>query len=271
MASPTFDGAATATASTNATATATLTSTAANDVIVVIAYNEANVAPGAAVASVTASGLSFVQRSVSNGSSKGSLEVWWAPAALPLTAKAIAVSWVPNYDDACVIAWAINGCNIASPWDPNVGLPVKGSSSSGAPSLSGVNTTNANDLLINLAANMTASLSEPSGWTGRDQVGNGGGINTANLYSASLSVSSPQSGLSAAWSGLFTGNAGENIIDALTAGAAASSKSFFFGPFLGLAPIPLGPAAAIGASALRLARRNPTLRRRDIARRLLGG
>jgi hypothetical protein len=266
MASPTFDGAATATASTNATATATLTSTAANDVIVVIAYNEANVAPGAAVASVTASGLSFVQRSVSNGSSKGSLEIWWAAAAAPLTAEAIAVSWVPNYDDACVIAWAINGCNTASPWDPNGGLPAKVSSSSGAPSQSGINTTNSNDLLINAVGNMIASLTQPSGWTGRNQVGNGGGINTANLYSASLSVSSPQSGLSAAWTGSFSGNAGENILDALTAGSpAASGKSFFFGPFLGIAPIPLGPAATIAASALL--RKNPTLRRRT----LLGG
>ena len=218
MASPTLDGNATG-KSTNANATVSLTTTLSNDIIVVMAYNEAASGGGVAVSSVTAAGLTFTQRSISNASTHGSLEVWWAPSTGILTAETITVAWSGTFDDSAILAFGVNGCNLTNPWDGNGALPAKASfNGTGTPSVTGVSTTSSSDHLISGSGNVFGTLSMPSGWTTPIQIGNGGGANGASIWASTLAVSSPQSGQTVTWSGSTFGNGGETIVDALKSG-----------------------------------------------------
>jgi hypothetical protein len=279
MPAPTVDGSSHGVSTSPASCTATLTTTQADDIIVIMAYNEfQNSGAGAAVASVTGAGLTFAQRSHSNSSAHGSMEWWWAHAPSPLTAQVFTVAWAAAYDDAIIFAYGINGCgNLAAPFDPNVSLPAIESFPGGGlsnPSLSGVSTTNADTLLLTAIGSVNVSVSAPSGWTGGQQTGNGGGVEGCSMFSAYNGVTAPQSGITVAWIGSLVGpwNAAEMIVDALSGAAASPAKPFFgTAPFGMIDAIPPAEAAAIGISAraLRMMRENPTLRRRDIARRLL--
>ena len=103
------------------------------------------------MSSVTSSGLTFVSRSsmTINSSPYEDTEVWWALASSPLSSATITVNLAGSIDDASIVAFGVNGANTSTPWDSNAALPKTASStSSGNPTVSGVSTSNANDMLF---------------------------------------------------------------------------------------------------------------------------
>lgn len=228
MASPTIDGHATGVASTGANATATLTTTNANDIIVVQIYNENHTGTASAVTSVSATGLTFAKRATSNGSTTGSMEIWWALSTLALTAAVITVVFTSTYDDCDVIAFGVSGCNTSTPWDANVSLPAHASFNTGptTPAVSGVSTSSADDLLLAFVGAIGgASGNPPSGWTNLTVSSNGGGTLGSSADISYKSVSSTQSGITVTSTDsiafAFGNPAGEMIVDALTSDAGA--------------------------------------------------
>jgi hypothetical protein len=276
MGTPTIDGTAHG-ISTNANATLSLTTTQNDDIIVVMAYNEfQNSGAGAAVSSVTATGLTFAQRSISNSSTHGSLEIWWAHAASPLTAATITVAWAAAFDDSVILALGVNGCgNLSAPWDANGSLPTKASFSGGVtnPGVTGVSTTTANDFLIAAIGSVDISATHPivpSAWTDGPITGNGGGVEGCTAQCAFLGVSTTQSSIAPAFQGSMVGpwNAGEMIVDALIGSAPTppSGGGFFHSTFS-----MLNPRLLVAAAGLELARRNPLLTRRGLIHPFKGG
>ena len=154
MAAPTLDGTATAIATNVASYTVTLTTAQSNDIVCVLVYTEmgasdpAPVVPAPTIASVTASGLTFIKRSVSLGR-RSAMELWWALSSSPLAAKVITINLSGAYDNTAALAFGVSGCNITGPWDSNAGLSAVATNlNTITPSFSSVNTNQANDFLI---------------------------------------------------------------------------------------------------------------------------
>jgi hypothetical protein len=182
------------------------------------------------VSSITASGLTFTKRTSNGGSGStaplNQMELWWAVAPSALTAEVITVSWASTYDDAAILAFGVNGCYTASPWDSNASLPSKklhAPSAAWTPSFTGISTTNANDFAIFACGNASAWTSlgtVPTGYTALGYVSNSGGTNFAQLGAAYEGLSSTLNNATITW-GSTQGNAqsGAALFDVLTSGA----------------------------------------------------
>jgi hypothetical protein len=116
-------------------------------------------------------GLTWNERSsspVQEGSSE-EVDEWWAVAPSPLSSDTISVGESGSSSHETVaIAIAISGANTTNPFDPaNSGNPYTNTGSSGTPSVSGVSTSNANDMIIALAGYSGTSTNETaaSGYT----------------------------------------------------------------------------------------------------------
>lgn len=238
---PVLDGSASGIASTTTTITATLSTSLTNDIICVLAYAEygGRYNPGQAISSITSThGLSFTQRTRSHASECGTFELWWAVAASVLTSEVITMTYPSNFDDATLIVFAVNGCNLSAPWDGNGSLPAiqslnMSSSGSAVPSFT-ISTTSANDFLIfglGTGNSWTPPGTIPTGYSLIKTASNGGGSLYAESALAGLAVTTAQSAITVAWGsaipdrGVTTsgGSSAEFIFDALTADPAASA------------------------------------------------
>lgn len=209
MASPTIDGtvvtnkwSGTGGGTGGATSTTvTLTTTGTNDIVVMYVAYETTNAIGAYrnVSSVTASGLTFTNRSkkqYQNGTGAYSgLEIWQAVAATALSGVVITVTLDAAPDDACVVCAAVNGAfSTASPNDGNAGLPSQATGTSATQSVT-FSTSQADDLLLAVWMSPGAATIElPTGWTATGSISNNGGTNYCVLAVNQLSVSAVQSG-----------------------------------------------------------------------------
>jgi hypothetical protein len=227
------DGIATNTGTGNS-GSVTLTTTLSNDIIVVLIACEADSrgagANPSSVSSVTATGLSFTQRSRFHSESgiqahgivaDLDYEVWWALAASPLSSVTISVSMTNsggNIDDWAITAFGVNGANTSTPWDANGSLPSTANTanlSTTAPSCSGISTTAANTMIFGFAWSGSDGVNTIAagsiGGTGATTISilaNGGGGLNANNYSEYLVVTSAQSSISANFSGTQGANGG---------------------------------------------------------------
>jgi len=193
------DGSATQQFITTNHGTVTLTTTLSNDLIFVVVYQE-QTAVQRTVQSVTATGLTFVSRTVFSGADPAatnnfaSLEVWTAVAASPLSSAAILVTLTGNCDAASIVAFGVNGAaNNLAPYDTHAGLPV--TQLGGTPTIS---TTNAYDLVLALNASSAAFglHPTPTGFNSIAYVNNASGVNYAELSVAYQLTTAAQSGLS---------------------------------------------------------------------------
>lgn len=75
------------------------------------------------------------------------LEVWWA-ATTSTISSTITVTMSSTPDDGSINVFGVSGANTSSPWDSNVSLPATNHGTTGAASVTGVSTTNANDMLL---------------------------------------------------------------------------------------------------------------------------
>lgn len=198
--------------------TLTLTTSSANDVIEVGA--EANATSGTiTISSVTATGLTFTQRSHVSPLANQIVDVWYAKASSALSSVAITVNFSQSTNFYVATAFGISGANTASPFDTNASVPVANTAAAD-PTIS---TSNANDFIFGVMRFSTgASPTAGTGWTAI--------YNPATKYFLAeyKIVSATQSGLSIAV-GTGTGTENGSIGDAIVqAGAVASSASQFF-------------------------------------------
>ncbi len=156
-----LDGSATGSFSTATSGHVTLSTADSNDIILVYVANEDTThASVRSVSSVTATGLSFAHRSTSSISSSpySDGEVWWAYSPLALSSVQITVTLSGSTDDCSIVALGVNGANIVTPWDANVALPKSATATTaGTPSVTGISTSNANDMILGFAGLTTTS------------------------------------------------------------------------------------------------------------------
>ena len=141
---------------TGSSVAVTLSGCKANDVIIVLASAHSNLA--SAITDNLGTHLPWALRKTSDVSSTQRISEYWAPftagGSITITLTVTADS---TYGSS-VVAFAISGTNTASPFDTNAGLPYSATSSgSSAPSVTGVSTTNANDMIIGLQGSRAAT------------------------------------------------------------------------------------------------------------------
>lgn len=167
--------------------TVALTTSDSNDIIVVLVTNEDETNTAVrTVSTITATGLTFVERGTPlelQAPSYQDEEVWWALAASPLSVT-ITVTLSGATDDTVIVAFGVNGANTASPWDASTSLPAVNNGVPGTvPTVSGVYTTNAHDMILGFQANgngagTTATVETAgSGFTLIQNLDNEGGSN----------------------------------------------------------------------------------------------
>jgi hypothetical protein len=141
------------------TGTVSLTTTNANDIILVGIHN-ANSTGYGAVSSVLATGLTFAKLAQEQFKDAFNefqdMEIWWAAAASPST-YSIAVL-IAQSGEMGISAIGVTGAgSLTSPFDANASLPKASGSNSAPPSLTGISTTTAADLLFYLVATTSSS------------------------------------------------------------------------------------------------------------------
>ena len=187
----------------------------------------------------TASGLTFARRAhviwPARGTSWSSTyDVWWAYAAAQLTATTISISLSSgNTDGATAEVFAVSGVHSSrfatGGWDDNVGLPISATvptpGSSSVPAITGINTTNLNDLVfvdwVTSLANIAGS-GAPSGFTRVDTIFHNDFDNASSQAIDEQAFSSAQSSLSV--TSTVAGNSWWGVIaDAMTSDASLRS------------------------------------------------
>jgi hypothetical protein len=174
-----LDAVATASQTGGGDVTVTLTTLAAKDVIIVM-FGSDN--PDYTVSSVTDNqGLSYTHRSASLPAINTGQELvdeYWAVSSSAIASDTITVhvsgsGGNPNF---VVVAFAISGANTNSPFDVNAGLPYIATGSNSVPSVAGISTSYANDIIIGLEGHTGGTLETPgSGYllitSANDEVG----------------------------------------------------------------------------------------------------
>jgi len=196
------------------------------------------------ITSIATSGLTWINRTVFqyidafNVSWKISTEVWWAYASAQLTSAATVVSFGAGgvshiVDGAAVGIVAVSGLtNFSNPFDPNSSLPKTQHDGAGMiqspPTVTGVSTTDANDVLLGMwyaSTSETVPSGPMSGWTQDAQISDNDGAGTAfiRFYLQHMIVSSVQSNASVTFT--TTAHNSGMIIDALTSAGAVGAKN----------------------------------------------
>jgi hypothetical protein len=167
--------------SSNTLTSPSLSTTFCNDLVVVLAGNDAN---GVSTVVDTQGHLTFTKHVAEGGSSD--MEIWTAPlSGAPLTGDTITVTWFGGVTFINMAVVAFSGYKTSAPFDPNAAIP--NISTTGACSWT---TTNANDILI--GRSFTNSNTPDAGWSL---------IHTATnsfFFGEYKSVSATQSGTTAA-------------------------------------------------------------------------
>jgi len=207
-----------------------ITTASTNDVIVtaVVSLMLSSAAP--TVSSISGCGLTWAKR-VSTGSHAmagvlfGDVDVWWAKTSGTLSGCAVTANWTGSPANGDIVAWGVNGANIAAPFDANVSIPKTASSTSGTatPTITGVSTTAANTLLYAVNVNAVATGNPGSGYT--------------TIVSSTLQdnqykiVSVTQSGVTVAFGSGDQGGGYVMVADAIQKGSAGTpSNNFIFVP-----------------------------------------
>jgi hypothetical protein len=212
MALPTIDGSPVSNGNVSSATTLStssgLTTTLTNDVVIVAVQV---ITTGTATSTaVTSPHLTFTKYAeIDHAGGFSQLELWWAPAPALLSSEVITVTvGTAAYLD--IIAFAVNGCSLTSPWDPNGSLPAM---SAAGPSSLTISTSNANDMILAICArDGVGTLVTPSGQTGIASLSEG---SKSAINAAYLTETAPQSGLAVSSA---TGGTVTMVVAALTAG-----------------------------------------------------
>lgn len=178
-----IDGTASASYSSGTSvASGTLTTTSTNDVIVAVCYAEGSAISAArSTSSVSATGLTFSKRaSKVDATSDNEVSSWYAIASSTFSG-AITCHFNGTLDDGGVVVFGVSGANTTTPWDTSASLPALSTGASTTPSVTGVSTSNANDMILGLVGagsgllNGTSTMTAGSGFTSTIAKANPGG------------------------------------------------------------------------------------------------
>jgi len=183
---------------TNSAVTVSLSNCAAGDVIIVMGSARSNL-----VSSVTdnlGTHLTWTQRGTVDVSGTQRISEWRAVFS---TGGSITITVTfPSSDTTyglSAVAFAISGANTASPFDTHTGLPYTATGSGSAPSVTGVSTTNANDMIIGLQGSRAATTETAgTGFTLITSITSAGGSGAAedNVVTSTLSSATVSFGTS---------------------------------------------------------------------------
>ena len=172
--------------------------------------------------SVTLGGVAMTQRGAIHLDQSGErgLSIWWADAASPLSSAAIVANpSIASTAETSIVAFGAYNGGATIAWDSNSSLPAAANGTSGNPSVSGVSTTGANDLLLGFILTQgSGAVTAGSGFT---LVASSETL--PNTYSEYQAVSSAQSGISVG--ATVSSTAWVMVADALTTGGGANNGS----------------------------------------------
>jgi hypothetical protein len=211
-------------ASSASSRTFPITTVQTDYILVLAVYNENAGSAAPTVSSVTSAGFTWALRRRSNTSTTGCMELWWTHGTGALSAYNITVNLSAVCDNLAMVLAVVTGCaNPANPFDHNVGLPSAQSAPSmpWTPSFTGVNTSNANDLLLFMSGSVAGGGTQPTGFTRVNTASVGGGSWGAVCMMDALGVTAVQSSatftLGAALTNPYgSATVGEAIFDALS-------------------------------------------------------
>lgn len=159
-----------------------------------------------------------------SGGHNTTIEVWTAPFTSGYNhgGSNLAIAWTAsaNYDDLCMIGFAVTGLySTSAPFDSGAVPDAAFNSTSTTPPAVTFSTSQADDLLIYVSArsNGTNGTSAPSGWTLLATKTNGGGLNYGYLNVYYKSVSATQSSVSVVDASSTNDISWVSYVDAFTA------------------------------------------------------
>ena len=199
---PAVDGTSTVGGSSSGSLSLTLTTTQSNDVIIIVGGGT-NTSTAGANLTVSGCSLSWTQKSFANDTASREVQLWYAIAASPLSACTITETvaggtWLVTG----MTAMGISGANTTTPFDPNGASSGIAHGASSTPTVSGISTSNAHDILI--GGVVAAGSGPPTAGSGFTQLWNSGAV-TPVLASEYEVVSATQSGISLTFGGLSAG------------------------------------------------------------------
>lgn len=154
---PTINGSAQNVASTTTTIAATLTTSLTNNIIIaIVSIENTTVNSGTSLTSVAGAGLTWTKYTSQYFASTAAAgygvlqEIWYATATGTLTSQSITATSPVTFDDATIIVFGVNGCNLSSPFDTNPNALQKTTFASGSTTktVSNISTYSTNPLVI---------------------------------------------------------------------------------------------------------------------------
>jgi hypothetical protein len=181
---PTIDGSASGSASSTTPVFATLSTTLTNNIIVAIVSVEGSGITGSTTIAVTGGGLTWTKYT-SNFYAAAAVsgysnlqDVWYATATSVVSAQSITGTCSTQFDDATIVVFGVNGCNLAAPFDTGTNMPINTTFgiSVATKTVTGINTKTPNPLII---ASWTVAINDAlntldTGYTQIAYVQNGG-------------------------------------------------------------------------------------------------
>lgn len=178
--------------------TATMTTTQSNDVIIVVVGGTNIGASGTGLA-VSGCGLTWTRWEYAYDTVSREVDLWYAVAASPLSACVITAAGNGSWTYSGMTAMGISGANTTTPFDPNGSSSGVAHGATSNPTVSGISTSNAHDILIGGVA--SAGSPTPTAGSGFTLVWNSGAVMPV-LASEYEVVSATQSGISLTFGGL---------------------------------------------------------------------
>lgn len=190
---PAIDGTNTVGGSSAVSLSLTLTTTQSNDVIIVLAGGSNSVTPGTAL-TVSGCSLSWTQKSFANDTTGREVQLWYAIAASPLSGCTITETVTSgDWNVTGMTAEGISGANTTTPFDPNGASSGVAHGVTSTPTVSGISTSNAHDILI--GGVVAGGSGPPTAGSGFTQLWNSSAVAPV-LASEYEVVSATQSGIS---------------------------------------------------------------------------
>ena len=196
---PAIDGTSAVGGSSSGSLSLNLTTTQSNDVIVVVGGGT-NTSTAGTNLTVSGCSLTWTRWEYAYDFASREVDLWYAIASSPLSACTITETvaggtWLVTG----MTAMGISGANTSTPFDPNGASSGIAHGASSTPTVSGISTSNAHDILI--GGVVAAGSGPPTAGSGFTQLWNSGAV-TPVLASEYEVVSATQSGISLTFGGL---------------------------------------------------------------------
>jgi hypothetical protein len=183
---PTIDGITSGTASSTTPVAGTLTTTKINNIIIAIVSVEGTGITGSTTISVAGGGLTW-SKYTSNFYAATAVsgyqnlqDIWYATATSTVSAVTITATCSTQFDDATIVLFGVNGCNLSAPFDTGTNMPINTTFTTGSTTktVTGINTKTNNPLII---ASWTVAINDAlntldTGYTQIAYVQNNAGI-----------------------------------------------------------------------------------------------